>query len=288
MENGLDSALFREELEYYGLSGEGAGLIREKDGVIVARVPWKNGTAVLKCFEDEEFRREIRNYGILRGCGIPTIEVLGQSERSILLEDIDASDTWRLGAEEDFENPEVIRAIAKWYKTLHTNGMEYVRQHGAGMYEEWDCFTRENIEAIREKFSLQDSEGLKALADHYAELRKRMDAAPRTLTYNDFYYTNMVVRKDHTAAMMFDYNLLGKGNCITDLRNVTYWFSEENKREFFSVYGKPDREPELLDRITSPVITLCSAMKRDIFPDWAEEAVGDLAGLPKLIAELNE
>jgi Phosphotransferase enzyme family. len=287
MENGLDSTLFREELGYYGLNGDGAELIREKDGVIVARVPWKNGTAVLKCFEDEAFRRKIRNYGILRSCDIPTIEVLGQSERSILLEDIDASDTWRLGAEEDFENPEVIRAIAKWYKTLHTNGMEYVREHGAGMYEEWDSFTRENIEALREKFSLQDSEGLKAITRHFEAVRNRMDAAPRTLTYNDFYYTNMVVRKDHSAAMMFDYNLLGKGNCVNDIRNVTYWFSEENKQEFFSVYGKPDEELMLLDRITSPVVTLCSAMNRDIFPEWAEEAVGELAGIPKLIAELK-
>ena len=43
----------------------------------------------------------------------------------------------------------------------------------------------------------------------------------------------------------------------------------------------------LLDRITSPMVTLCSAMNRDIFPDWAEEAVGELAGIPKLIAELK-
>ena len=33
----------------------------------------------------------------------------------------------------------------------------------------------------------------------------------RTLTYNDFYYTNMMVAKDKSSALMFDYNLLGKG-----------------------------------------------------------------------------
>ena len=287
MEHVLDSTLFQEELRLYGLDGNDVHLIRSKEGVIVARVRWDNGTAVLKCFENTAFRREIQNYDILQNCGIPTIMVLGKSDRSILLEDIDSSDTYRLGMEQDLEDPAVIKAIAKWYKILHTNGRQYVQQYGAGMYEEWDFFTMENIKAIRTRFELAGSEGLKAIMDHYGELRERIDAAPRSLTYNDFYYTNLVVKKDASEAMMFDYNLLGKGNPASDIRNVTYWLTEENKKLFFSVYGKTDNELLLLDRICDPVVSLYYAMSRDVFPSWAKEAVDKLKEIPKLIAELG-
>ena len=64
------------------------------------------------------------------------------------------------------------------------------------------------IESIRDRFELADSEGLRVLTDRFGELRKRMDAAPRTLAYNDFYYTNLAVKKDASEALMFDYNLL--------------------------------------------------------------------------------
>ena len=287
MENVLDSTFFQEELRFYGLDGNDVHLIRSKEGVIVARVRWGDGTAVLKCFENTAFRREIQNYGILHSCGIPTIPVLGKSDRSILLEDIDASETYRLGMEQDLNDPSIIKAIAKWYKTLHTNGRQYVQQYGAGMYEEWDCFTMENLEVIRDRFELADAEGLKAIMDHYGELRKRINAAPRTLAYNDFYYTNLVVKKDASEAMMFDYNLLGKGTPASDIRNVTYWFAEENKKLFFSVYGKADDELLLLDRICDPVVSLYYAMSRNILPDWAKEAIDKLEEIPKFIAELG-
>ena len=41
-------------------------------------------------------------------------------------------------------------------------------------------------------------------------------ASTWTLTYNDFYYTNLAVLKDGTSAIMFDYNLLGKGYAYAD------------------------------------------------------------------------
>ncbi len=287
MENVWDSSVFQEELRFYGVTGKDARVIRSKEGVIVARVRWGNGTAVLKCFENAPFRREIQNYDILHSCGIPTITVLGKSGRSILLEDIASSETYRLGMEQDLNDPAVIKAIAEWYKTLHTHGRQYVQQYGAGLYEEWGIFTMENIESVRDRFELEDSEGLKAIMDHYGALRKRIDAAPRTLTYNDFYYTNLAVKKDVSEAMMFDYNLLGKGNPASDIRNVTYWLTEENKRRFFSVYGEADDGLLLLDRICDPVVSLYYAMSRDIYPDWAKEEIDKLEEIPKLIAGLG-
>ena len=144
----------------------------------------------------------------------------------------------------------------------------------------------ENIRAVAQKFGLEGSAGIAAIEGRFALLRQRLDAAPRTLAYNDFYYTNLVVRKDKTEALMFDYNLLGKGCSASDIANVTYWFSEENKKAFFSVYGEPDEELALLDRICAPIVSLCFAMQRDVFPDWAHEAIEELKSIPELIKRL--
>ena len=278
--------LLQDELHHYGLSADDVSPIRSKDGVIVARVRFGDETAVLKCFENDAHRREIANYDILQNCGITTITVLGKSDRSILLEDIETSDVLRLGKDEDLRDPAVIKAIARWYKTLHTNGVMYVRHHGDGMYEEWDCFSPELISAIRNAFELTDSEGLDAITKYYKELRKRLAIAPRTLTYNDFYYTNLVVKKDASAALMFDYNMLGKGCYASDIRNIVYWLGEENKNVFFSEYGDVDDELMLLDEICAPVVTLYSAFSRGIFPGWATEAIENLQKTPGLIGEL--
>ena len=282
-DNPLNTALFQSELRHYGISADSARMIRAQNGVIVARVCFGGGSAVVKCFEKPEFGREIANYAILRSCGVPTIAVLAQTDRSILLEDLAASGCYRLGEERDLSDPCVVKAIARWYKLLHTNGRWYVQKHGAGMYEEWDEFTLESIFSMRDRFSLLDCEGLKLMIERFDELRTRMDAAPKTLAYNDFYYTNMVVKKDLSEALMFDYNLLGKGCAASDVRNATYWFNEENRGLFFAEYGEVDEELLQLENIAAPVISLISAMKRDIFPEWAEKAAAKLNGVSKLL-----
>ncbi len=282
----LKSDFFQKELDRYGLKDERVSLIREKDGVIVARVWMNRKTAILKCFENADFRREIENYDILRNLEIPTIKVFGKSDRSILLEDLTASDEYRLGEEEDLHDPEVIKAIAGWYKILHQNGCKYVQEHGNGMYEEWDLFTLKNIKTVSERFGLRENDAVKDLLAFYPLLRAKLDCVPRTLTYNDFYYTNLAVKKDKSQALMFDFNLLGKGSYISDINNVTYWFNEKENELFYSVYGEADEELVLLDRICSPIISLYSAMKRDIFPDWAAEEMNALEEIPSLLLKL--
>lgn len=273
--------------QYYGLDIQDVQVISDKEGVSVIRTGYGDKSAVLKCFERQDYAREISNYEILRRCMVPTLTVYGYNEDSILLEDIAESDELRLGCREDLDDPDVIRAIAVWYRTLHSNGRNYVREHGEGMYEEWDQFTLDNIEMIGERLDLKENEGLKSIKDSYHALRKRLDEVERTLTYNDFYYTNLAVRKDRKEALMFDYNLLGKGCYISDTGNVTYWFNPQNRDIFLGEYGPIDEELVIIDRICAPIVTLHSALSRDIFPDWAKEAVNDLDEIPSLLSKLG-
>ena len=100
--------------------------------------------------------------------------------------------------------------------------------------------------------------------------------ARKTLTYNDFYYTNMVVARDGSAAFMFDYNLLGKGMVVSDLRNVTYSLSPAAKDAFLAAYGPFDPLEEMLDDVVSPVVTLWLACQRQSFPNWAVDALQEV------------
>ena len=268
--------MISEELDRYGLSGADFELIREKCGVILARVRTESAPRILKVFDDEPSRREIGNYRILRGLGVPTLGVFGCTERSILMEDIEASDTLRLGREEDLHDPDLIRAIARWYRRLHSRGEEYVREQGFGMYDEWELFTLEGIDLLSRRLGEDFRDALEGVKARFGSIRARMDAAPKTLCYNDFYYTNLAVAKDKSRALMFDYNLLGKGCYINDIENVTYWFTPEERELFIKEYGGVDEGLVALQREISPVITLISAVRRGIFPDWAEEAGREL------------
>lgn len=264
-----DEAL-RSKLEEYGLSGASIRLIRYKDGVTVARVGLGDASYILKTFDDDDFAREIDNYRILASLGVPTLKLFGSRPRSILMEDISCSPVLRLGTNEDMNDPAVAAALAVWYRTLHERGEAYVRDHGSGMYDEWDMFTIENVLLISERLP-ECAEAVRRLTDSFSSIRARMDAVPRTLCYNDFYYTNLAVKKDKSFAMMFDYNLLGKGCYANDILNVTYDMTPDIAALFLKEYGRYDEGLIELARRISPVISLVSAIKRGIFPDWAEE-----------------
>ena len=172
---------------------------------------------MIKCFQKEEHKRELENYRLLASLGIPTIRVIASTDSALLLEDIDCSPTYRLGIKEDMSDPEVARRVAVWYKLLHSQGYGYVCQSGESMYDEANFFTLENIACIKEKTGTQDAPAWVLLEQNYAAINDLLREARRTITYNDFYYTNMVVAKDKSSVLMFDYNLLGKGYALCNV-----------------------------------------------------------------------
>ncbi len=259
------------ELKKMGVSAEKTELIREKDGVIVARVFSGGKTAVLKAFEKEEYRREIENYRILRALGVPTIDVLGESDSAILLEDISASKIWRLGCEDDLADENIARKIAAWYLALHEKGRGWVKKYGAGMYDESDLFTRENLALLRRKFG--DLPGFLEYERNFDEIKAASDALPRTLAYNDFFWTNLICARDGSAALMYDYNLLGKGTACSDVENVCSSLRRGARDAFREAYGETDPREKRLNDILSPFVTLVIASRRAVFPKWAQESL---------------
>lgn len=247
-------------------------LIRSKAEVSVYRVESEGRRMVLKVFDRVEDRREITNYQLLAERGIPTLPLLGMTKNAILLPDVDADPKYRLGVEGDMEDPEVARVLSRWYRKLHAAPLPEVV-----MYDESDVITLENMQKVAAATGTESYELWKVFATGYGKIRKGIDALPRTLTYNDFYYTNLIVAKDKSEAFLFDYNLLGKGMPYGDIRNVTSSLSEEAAAAFIKEYDmKGMEEQELADAWMSPLVTLCYACGQEIFPAWAEESLEQL------------
>lgn len=253
--------------------------IRSKDGVSVYRVVCNETSYILKYFENEADRREIENYRILQKLGIPTLKIIASTDCALLMEDIEQSRTYRLGVAEDMNNIKVAIQLARWYKQLHTKGKAFVALHGKDMNDECDVITLEKLRNIAAKTNTADNPVWALIYNNFDKIKGRISNAERTLTYNDFYYTNFIVVKepksssDKSSAFMFDYNLLGKGYVYADIRNVTYSLGESAKAAFLQEYDNFDKDEILIDNVASALTALHFACNKNVFPSWAAESV---------------
>lgn len=266
----------KQELKALNISFSNIELIQSKDGVIVARVQSDTKSHIIKCFQNKDFKREIKNYQLLDALNIPTVKVFGLTDSAVLMEDVSQSDFFRLATKEDLDDVILASKIAKWYKLLHTACKDFVAEHSKELYDETDFITRENIEFIKEKTGTQNLPVWKLINDNFDIIVSKIRSLPRVLTYNDFYYTNLIVAKDKSSAFMFDYNMLGKGYIYSDIRNVCYSLGENAKRTFLEAYGEFDENEIIVDDVASVLVTLYHACQRKNFPDWANSTLNEL------------
>ena len=283
----MDEITVRQLIKDMGTDCSELAEIRSKDGVSVYRVRSGNSRYVLKAFDNTEYCREIGNYLILHGLRVPTIGVIAYTDNALLLEDLEFSCEYRLAFKADMADETVAAALAKWYRRLHDRGRTYVADHGGGMYMESDCITGANLEFIKQKTNTADNPVWSALDGSLPRLRELIGAMDKTLVYNDFYYTNMAVSRDGTRALMFDYNLLGKGPAAGDIRNVTYSLSTAAREAFLNSYGEYDEGNAALNSILEHLVTLYSACVREVFPQWGAEALDYLKN-GELLKRLEE
>lgn len=260
-----------EQLWIMGFPSAGCSLLREKDGITVCRVRSGGRRLVLKHFAGEEDRREVENYRILNDLGIQTIPLVAHTDQAILLDDMESSTQYRLGIPQDLHDPQVTESLSAWYRNLHDIGRSYVKEHGSRLYDEADLITRENVFLVANQSATETAPVWEFLQKRFDDVIAAIRSAERTLTYNDFYYTNLIVSKDKSEAFMFDYNLLGKGYVLSDLRNVTYHMNEAAANAFLTAYGSYNKDEILIDRVTSTLTTLIFACRREEWPEWADE-----------------
>lgn len=181
------------ELQRMNVPYDNIKLLRNKNGVIVTRISYHNQSYIFKYFEKEEFRREIENYNILTSLRIPTIRIFDVSDKAILMEDISVSDNYRLGCEHDLHNPEITALIGRWYQLLHKKGYQYFMTNQHHLYDENDLVTLDMLQEIKYKTFTEHLPIWKVLEENIDIIQGELSQMKRTITYNDFYYTNLIV-----------------------------------------------------------------------------------------------
>ncbi len=252
--------------------------IRVKDGISVYRLESEGERYVLKAFDRPKDRREIENYKLLTSLGVPVLPMLKYTSNALLLPDVESDTRFRLGCADDLSDTRTAAALARWYKTLHEKGRVHVSTHGSALYDETDVVTPLNMDMVAEKTGTRANALWGTLRERFADVRRLIGSLPRTLTYNDFYWTNLVVSRDRTSAMMLDFNLLGKGYAFADIRNVTSSLTADANEAFLSEYGTNGigEEERLADAALSPLTTLFFACEREVFPRWANASLEEL------------
>lgn len=94
----------KQELKKLNIPYSTIDLIQNKDGVIVARVQSDAKSYIIKYFQNEDFKREITNYQLLKSLNISTVNVFGFTDSAILMEDVSQSDIFRLATNEDLDD----------------------------------------------------------------------------------------------------------------------------------------------------------------------------------------
>ena len=144
------------------------------------------------------------------------------------------------------------------------------------MYDETDVITLSNLEWVATVTATQRNPVWAMIRERYPEIRGHIDSLPRTLTYNDFYWTNLVVARDRSEAMMLDLHLLGKGIAYADVRNATSSLGDTAAGVFRDEYGAYSADEEMADAVLAPLSTLVAACERDDLPMWARSSLDEL------------
>jgi hypothetical protein len=247
--------------------------IQNKDGIYLFRIAYENKHYVLKYFLNDEYKREIKNYSILKELNIPTIKVYAYTDKALLLEDLGKSKKYRLGKESDLMDIEVAKELAAWYIDLHNKGAKYISKNGGNFYRELDVVTKENIDLIKNNSNTRDNKVWDLIYHNYDLIFTKIGNLEETLTYNDFYWSNLAVSNYKKEAIMFDYNLLGVGFRYSDIRNVCSSLSEEAGKVFIEEYGAINEDEKIIVEGISILVTLIFAYKRPKFPSWALESL---------------
>ena len=250
-------------------------VLSDDDGVLVVKAELDGDPVVVKRYAEPRMAREVAHYQLLELLGVPTLPVLGAGADWLVLADlVDAG--YRPGTPEDLYDPGVARLLARWYDQLHAAGESVPDAFLTGLSSELDLVDADGLAAVARRWpelALQ----VAWAQDRLPEWRRVLADLPRTLTHNDFWYTNLAVSWDGSSALMFDHHLMGAGLRASDVRNVTLALSAEAADAFRAEYDalaaargvRPDARAAELDVPLGHLAALVLASQADETPFWA-------------------
>jgi len=246
--------------------------IREKFGISVFRITKENESYVGKYYNKQQIhgRQEINYYKILNQLNIPTLEVIAHTNCLLLLEDVAASNLFRLGIEQDMSDARVVCLIAQWFKQLHTHGRSFSDLSKLALLDNVDdALNPDKIAKAITKSGTHENPFWDVLKQNINNIKSTYISLCNTITYNDFWWDNFVVAKDFSAALMFDYNCISRKYAYADIRHILSVLSEEAGAAFIEGYGDFDKREKIFEELYFPLTGIIDAMNLNETPLWA-------------------
>ncbi|MFC2014505.1 phosphotransferase [Chloroflexota bacterium] len=272
----------RQVIEQLGVNPAlvtGTEILSTSHGHSIWRITTRERTFILKYFpEEQSAATEVQAYGLLQELGVPTLPLHARTSQALLLEDLTASDVWRLATEYDVADPRAGKAVARWYRTLHECGAELLagsKPAPGFLTREIDILDKDTILSTGRLLGLADLPVWQLSVDNIDFLKDAALNLPETLNYNDFYWTNLALSRSadpQLNAVIFDYHLLGIGLRYNDCRNVAFSLQGDAVSAFWETYGATDVREQTLDKPLATLVALVSATKLPEFPGWARRS----------------
>jgi hypothetical protein len=227
-------------------------IIRKKFGVTVFRAAQGNQTYVGKDFGGAD-SKEIQYYELLQALGVPTLRVLAHTGRLLLLEDLETSETYRLGTEQDMADCDIARFIAAWFKRLHAQNAP-----GLACLYDTDELSAKNIKKAIKKTHSQDNPFWPLLVQNLDAIKSAYPRLCNAITYNDFWWDNLAVARDGSSALIFDYNCLSRSYAYSEIRHILSVLTKDAGVAFLDAYGEYNEEEKAFDDLFFPLTGLLS------------------------------
>jgi len=259
-----------DELKKLGFyDGWSIQLIREKFGISVFRIVNKAQSYVGKYFKQSYGRREIEYYKILNEIGVPTLKVIAHTDCLLLLEDICASNLYRIGTEDDMSDIRVAHNVGKWVNMLHTKGRHYQGLTELPLLDKVDDeLSGEKIYAAIQKSGTGDNPFWDALLKNVENIKRAYFSLCNTITYNDFWWDNLAVSKNYTSVIPFDYNCVYRKYAYADIRHILSVLPEDAGAAFLEAYGAYDAKEKAFEDLYWSATGIIAALNMDELPSW--------------------
>ena len=250
--------------------------IQDKFGISVFHIVKNNESYVGKYYSDEQIhgRREINHYTMLNEIGVPTLNVVAHTDCLLLLEDISASDLYRLGTEDDMSEIRVAHLVGKWVNLLHVKGRNYKGLLDLPLLDninnELDI---EKIYNAIQKSGTEDNPFWSALIENIENIKRNYLQLCNTVTYNDFWWDNLAVSKNYTSVIPFDYNCVYRKYAYADIRHILSVLSDEAGTAFLEAYGDYDENEKAFEDLYWSSTGIIAALNMDELPSWADKFV---------------
>ena len=240
-------------------------VIKTNDDFDLVRYISLNDSYIIKFYKNNN---KISNYNILEKYGIKTLNYDIVGENIVIFKDVMELDGFRKIENNDFNNENVIRGLAKWYKELHNCDDENL--------EEFDCFTLDNLKKAIDVFRLNENKALLYICDNFYNISLKYNRIKKCLNYGNFLLENVIVSEDCSEVFMVDFDTLNRGNRYKDIDSVLSKLNQKQKDIFIGEYGKISDDEMIINYVVNSVVKLYLATKEKILPVWVKGVLEDI------------